>query len=92
MAGDQLLLDQIGHLKKRAFSIIKNPLISLLPDEPPKEEYDSDILALLLFRACPANCSYPTLCVTIVKRGKSRMYLTILHNSILDGFKKNALH
>jgi hypothetical protein len=82
--------NQKGHLKKGAFLMTKNPLILLFPNEPPKEENDSGILSLILLRVSPTDCSYPTLCVTFVKQGESRMYLTILHHSVPDSLRKVA--
>jgi hypothetical protein len=46
---NQGILDQVCHLRSRALFLIKDPMVSLLPNEPPKKEHYPSIDLLFTF-------------------------------------------
>jgi hypothetical protein len=71
----QGVFNLVSYLQKGTFLLIKKYLIGLLPDEPPKEEYDACIFLLLLLCSCSVKESYLVFNVTFVERNERRMWL-----------------
>jgi hypothetical protein len=52
----QRVFDQVCYLRCRVLSVLKNTLITFLPNEPPKEEHNSNIHLLFKLGSCSTNC------------------------------------
>jgi hypothetical protein len=68
----------VRYLQEGAFILLKNSLVVLIPNEPPKEVNDACIFSMLLLCSCSAKERNPVCNVTFVEWNERRMHLKLL--------------